>query len=203
MLTRWMTHASEFATPMKELEALSGYRADKTADIAEAKKLMAAAGLADGVKNVDFVSASVAPHAEILAPAFQDELRRTLGIETKIRVMERALLIEELKKGTFDMMVQTEYRSPIGDPGPGWEMCLKTGGSLNFSRYSNSEFDRLLKQINSETDKGMALLDQTVPLYLIGFTDHLPMWRTTVKGHASEGRVFSELGRVDTFWLDR
>jgi hypothetical protein len=30
--------------------------------------------------------------------------------------MERALLIEELKKGTFDMMVQTEYRSPIGIP---------------------------------------------------------------------------------------
>jgi len=139
-------------------------------------------------------------------------LRRTLGIETKIRVMERALLIEELKKGTFDMMVQTEYRSPIGDPGPGWEMCLKTGGSLNFSRYSNPEFDKLLKQINSETDRakrkrlfaqGMALLDQTAPLYLIGFTDHLPMWRNYVKGHASEARVFSELGRVDTFWLDR
>jgi hypothetical protein len=35
---------------------------------------MAAAGLADGIKGVDFVSASVAPHAEILAPAFQDEL---------------------------------------------------------------------------------------------------------------------------------
>src|SRR5207245_1273304 len=126
------------------LKGLPGYRADKTADIAEAKKLMAAAGLADGVKNVDFVSASVAPHAEILAPAFQEELRRTLGIETKIRVMERALLIEELKKGTFDMMVQTEYRSPIGDPGPGWEMCLKTGGSLNFSRYSNPDFDKRL-----------------------------------------------------------
>ncbi len=110
------------------------------------------------------------------------------------------------------MMVQTEYRSPIGDPGPGWEMCLKTGGSLNFSRYSNPEFDKLLKQINSETNKGkrkqlfaqgMVLLDQTVPLYLIGFTDHLPMWRNTVKGHNSEARVFSELGRVDTFWLDR
>src|SRR5881628_1143674 len=98
MLTRWMTHASEFATSLKELEALPGYRADKSADIAEAKKLMAAAGLADGIKNVDFVSASVAPHAEILAPAFQDELKRTLGIETRIRVMERALLIEALKK---------------------------------------------------------------------------------------------------------
>src|SRR5262250_2766182 len=139
-------------------------------------------------------------------------LTRTLGIETKIRVMERALLIEELKKGTFDMMVNTEFRSPIGDPGPGWEMCLKTSGSLNFSRYANAEFDKLLKQINSETNKakrkqlfaqGMTMLDQTAPLYLIGFTDHLPMWRNTVKGHNSEARGFSELGRVDTFWLDR
>ena len=48
VLTRWMTHASEFATPLKELETLPGYRADKTADLAEAKKLMAAAGVADG-----------------------------------------------------------------------------------------------------------------------------------------------------------
>src|SRR5207237_5514641 len=125
----------------------------QTADPAEANKPMAGAGLADGIKTVAFVSASVAPHAEILAPALQDELRRTLGIETRIRVMERALLIEELKKGTFDLMVQTEYRSPIGDPGPGWEMCLKTGGSLNFSRYSNPELDKLLKQINSETNR--------------------------------------------------
>src|SRR5437899_577564 len=163
----------------------------------------------EGLKRKDIVGTVRYPSE---FNAFQDELRRTLGIETRIRVMERALLIEELKKGTFDLMVQTEYRSPIGDPGPGWEMCLKTGGSLNFSRYTNPEFDKLLKQINSETNKGkrkqlfaqgMALLDQTSPLYLIGFTDHLPMWRNTVKGHNSEARVFSELGRVDTFWLDR
>ena len=212
VLTRWMTHASEFATPRAELEQMPAYRADKSADLAEAKKLMAAAGYRDGVKGLDLVSASVAPHAEILAPAFQEELRRTLNIESKIRVMERALLIEEMKKGTFDMMLQTEYRSPISDPGPGWEMCLKTGGSLNFSRYSNPDFDRLVRQINGEADKakrkrlfvqGMALLDETAPLYLIGFTDHLPMWRRAVKGHASEIRVFSELGRVDTFWIDK
>ena len=84
---------------MGELEKLPGYRADRSADIAEAKKLMAAAGLADGIRASTSVSASVAPHAEILAPAFRDELRRTLGIESKIRVMERALLIEGMKKG--------------------------------------------------------------------------------------------------------
>ena len=75
-----------------------------------------------------------------------------------------------------------------------------------------AKIDKLLKQVNSETNKdkrkklfaqGMAVLDQTAPLYLIGFTDHLPMWRTSVKGHNSDARVFSELGRVDTFWLDR
>src|SRR5262249_60379505 len=165
-----------------------------------------AACFGDGVKSRDFVPASVAPHAEILAPAFQEELRRTLNIDSKIRVMERALLIEEMKKGTFDMMLQTEYRSPISDPGPGWEMCLRTGGSLNFSRYSNPEFDRLVRQINAETAKakrkkllvqGLALLDETSPLYLIGFTDHLPMWRSAGKRPKSEIPGFSELGRVD------
>ena len=55
MLTRWMTHASEFASPLAELEKLPGYRADKSADLAEAKKLMAAAGYANGFETISTI----------------------------------------------------------------------------------------------------------------------------------------------------
>jgi len=101
MLTRWMNHASEFASPHEGARRTSRISPTRTADIAEAKKLMAARGPGRRYQNVRLRVGPVAPHAEILH-RLPDELRRTLGIETKIRVMERALLIEELKKGTFD-----------------------------------------------------------------------------------------------------
>ncbi|HEY7712058.1 MAG TPA: ABC transporter substrate-binding protein, partial [Candidatus Entotheonella sp.] len=46
---------SDFATPTDELAKRLGYQADPTAAIKEAQTLMAAAGYADGIKNVDFM----------------------------------------------------------------------------------------------------------------------------------------------------
>jgi ABC-type transport system substrate-binding protein len=66
-LSRWMSSASPFATPTSELEKLPGYRADKAADIAAAKKLLAETAVPNGFKDVDLLVASVPPHAEILA----------------------------------------------------------------------------------------------------------------------------------------
>lgn len=211
-LSRWMSPASPFATPTKEVAQLPGYRAEKEADIAEAKKLLAEAGFPNGFKDVDLLVASVPPHSEILAPAFQDQLKRTLNIETRIRVLERALLLEEYKKGGFDLLLGTPWPfSNVADVAPMWSAMLKTGGSQNWSRYSNPEFDRLLEQINQELDsnkrqrlvaQALDLLDQTAPYFVIGFTNHLPMWRNNVKGLLLDQRVHTEWGRFETVWLE-
>jgi peptide/nickel transport system substrate-binding protein len=210
-LSRWMSPASPFATPTSDLEKLPGYRADKAADIAAAKKLLAETAVPGGFKDVDLLVASVPPHAEILAPAFQDQLKRTLNIETRIRVLERALLLEEYKKGSFDMLLGTPWPfSNVADVAPMWSAMLKTGGAQNWSKYSHPEFDRLLEQLNRELDDGkrqrlvaqaLDLLDQTVPYFLIGFTNHLPMWRHRVRGLAIDQRVHTEWGRFETVWL--
>jgi ABC-type transport system substrate-binding protein len=165
----------------------------------------------NGFKDVDLLVASVPPHAEILAPAFQDQLKRTLNIETRIRVLERALLLEEYKKGSFDMLLGTPWPfSNVADVAPMWSAMLKTGGAQNWSKYSHPEFDRLLEQLNRELDDGkrqrlvaqaLDLLDQTVPYFLIGFTNHLPMWRHRVRGLAIDQRVHTEWGRFETVWL--
>ena len=46
---------SDFATPTDDLAKRLGYQADPTAAIKEAQALMAAAGYADGIKDVDFM----------------------------------------------------------------------------------------------------------------------------------------------------
>ena len=147
-----------------------------------------------------------------MAPVFADELKRTLGIDTKIRLIERGLLIEEYKKGSFDILVETQFASPIADYTISWNEYLKTGGSKNWSRFSSKEFDDLLAKLNVEGDparqkelfkQGMDLLDQEAPFFITGFTAHSPMWRNNVKGLALDKRVYVEWGRVETAWLDK
>ena len=210
-LSRWVPHGGEFATPREKVATLPGYRTDKTADIAEAKKLLADAGFADGIKEVELLSASVPPHAEIMAPAIQDQLKRALNIDIKIRVAERSLLVEDEKAGRFTLVLDTPS-GPISDFSPIGNTYFKTGGSQNFGGYSNPKFDDLLQKADGEIDRTKRadllnqiqdMLDQDPPWLFIGYTDHLIMWRANVKGLALDKRVQLEWGRVDTGWLDK
>ena len=211
-LGRWMSYVSPGSTTLQDIEKLPGYRADKSADIAEAKKLMADAGFANGFGPIDLLSATAPWAAEIMAPVFADELQKNLGIQTKIRLIERGLLIEEYKKGSFDILVETQFACPIADYTIAWNDYLKTGGSKNWSRYSSKEFDALLDKLNNEGDaakqkelfqQGMDMLDQEAPFFVTGFTAHSPMWRNNVKGLALDKRLYAEWGRVETAWLDK
>jgi len=208
-LSRWVPHGGEFATPRATIATLPGYRPDKTQDIADARKLLADAGLASGVQ-VELLSASVPPHAEIMAPAIQDQLKTTLGMDVNIRVAERSLLVEDQKAGRFTLVLDTPS-GPISDFGPLANTYFKTGGSQNFGAYSNAKFDDLLRQSDRELDttkrramldQMQDMLDQDPPWLFIGFTDHLLMWRANVKGFALDKRVQSEWGRVEVAWLD-
>jgi peptide/nickel transport system substrate-binding protein len=210
-LTRWVPHGDEYATPPDKIATLPGYRPDKSADIAQAKKLLADAGYKDGISGLDFLSASVAPHAQIMAPAVQDQLKRNLGIEAKIRVQERSLLGEQERSGKFGMVLDTPGGS-IPDFSPIANLYFKTGASQNYGGYSNPKFDDLLAKSDAELDHAKRreyldqmqdILDQDPPWLLIGYTFHLPMWQQYVKGLAMDKRIFAEWGRVETAWIDK
>lgn len=209
-ISRWAPHGGEFATPREKILTLPGWRVDKTQDIADAKRLLADAGLANGFQ-AELLAATVAPHAEIMAPAIQDQLKRALGIDLKIRLAERSLLVEDEKAGRFTLVLDTPG-GPISDFSPIANTYFKTGGSQNFGGYTNAKFDDLLKQSDNEIDptkrralldQMQDLLDQDPPWLFIGYTDHLIMWRANVKGLALDKRVQLEWGRVDTGWLDK
>jgi peptide/nickel transport system substrate-binding protein len=211
-LSRWMPYASPFSPPSSELENLPGYRSDKDADVAEAKKLLEAAGFPNGFENVEIVTPSVAQWAEINTPAFQDELKKTLNIRATIRTVERGVISEEYKNGNWDMLLEGAFESNYIDPTVLWTARLKTGASQNWSRYSNPKLDSVIDQLNAETDEakrkqlfnqGMDTLDENPPFYLIGFCAHSPLWRSYVKGMSMDTRLHVEWGRLDTVWLDK
>jgi peptide/nickel transport system substrate-binding protein len=208
--TRWIPHGDPFATAADQIAKLPGYRDDKNEDIQTAKKLLAEAGFPNGFGPVDFLSASVAPHAEIMAPAFQDQLKRTLNIDAKIRTQERALLSQEQEHGKFDIVVDTPGHL-LSDIAPIGSAYWQTGGSRNWGGYSNKQFDELLTKYDGSTDEGkrkewasqmQEILDQDPPWYLIGYTFHIPMWRKPFKGLMLDNRAFALWGQVSTAWVD-
>ncbi|MEM7536141.1 MAG: ABC transporter substrate-binding protein [Chloroflexota bacterium] len=207
-LTRWVPQGDPYATSPEAIATLPGYREDKTADIEEAKQLLADAGYAEGL-TLELLAAA-GPQAELIAPAFQDMLQRNLGIEVEIRIIERALLTEEEKAGNFDLSLNTRGHG-ISDISPRGNLWWRTGGSQNFGGYSNAEFDALLEQIDNEIDtearaelitQAEDILDQDPPSYLVGYTFHLPMWNSKVKGVELDNRAFAEWGRMETVWID-
>ena len=208
-LTRWIPYGDPYATTAEAIAQLPGYREDKAADIEEAKKLLAEAGFPDGIEGLEILAAT-GPQAELLAPAFQDMLARNLNIKAEIRTIERAQLVEEEKAGNFTMVIDTPGHG-ISDISPRANLWWRTGGSQNWGGYSNADFDALLDQIDVEIDpakrtvlinQALDVLDQDPPWFLAGYTFHLPMWRTTVKGMLLNDRIFAEWGRFETAWLD-
>ena len=77
-----------------------GCREDKTADIEEAKKLLADAGYRTA-SRLDMI-AWCSHVTDKVALAFQDWLKRLLNIDAKLRPLERAQLVEEEQAGDFD-----------------------------------------------------------------------------------------------------
>ncbi|MDQ3657291.1 MAG: ABC transporter substrate-binding protein, partial [Chloroflexota bacterium] len=211
-LTTWMPVVAPYAPTAEELATRPGYRPEKEEDIAEAKRLMAEAGYPDGFGPVDLVTASDPQHSGINGPAVQEELRRSLGIESEIRLVERGLLSELYQSGDFDIIVEGAFTSNLVDPTLLWNANLRTGASTNWSRYANEEFDAILDQIVAESDEavrqelfdqGVAILDDDPPFLMIGFCAHSAMWHDSVKGLALEDRLFSQFGRFETVWLDQ
>ena len=207
--TRWVPQGDPYATTPEELATMPGYRAEKDEDIATAQQLMADAGYGDGLSGIELLAAA-GSQGELLAPAFQDMLKRQLNIETEIRIVERALLGSEQQTGNYQLMVHTRGHG-VSDISPRGNLWWRTDGSQNFGGYSNPDFDTSLDDIdvelNVETRQGQIadaqnLLDENPPEYLVGYTYRLPMWNNRVQGLALDQRAFAEWGRVETVWID-
>src|SRR5205814_3620279 len=119
----------------------------------------------------------------------------------KIRTVERSILqTDERNKGTFQIMLDTTG-FPTMDPITGWLVNFKTGASQNFVKYTNPDLDKMMDQLEIEQDaakrKTLAgqiedQLEKDSPWVTIGWTDHLPMWNSKVKGLNQEKRRFSQ-----------
>jgi len=209
--TRWQINSSPYALSHTEINALPGYRADKVADRAEAKLLMAAAGYPDGFK-AQIASTATTAIVEIRVPALLSQLA-FLGITADVRTYERALQAEEFKEGNWDLNVGgTAMYIGDSDPTPAWVIHMRTGGGKNYMNYSNPEVDKRIDRLLVEQDfaerkrlvlEVSDLLDNDPPYLNSGGCTGSPLAWNYLKGLQMEDLKAYPWGRYETAWLDK
>lgn len=125
--------------------------------IADAKKLMADAGYANGLpKTFNFVVRE-SPQNRQLAAYAQAEWERLLGVKTNLEVVQVSAMVDRQVAGTFDII---SHATCLGgaDLSATIRACYgvnKTTGKKsdsNFTNFKNAEFDKALNQFSVEVD---------------------------------------------------
>jgi peptide/nickel transport system substrate-binding protein len=152
---------SEFATPTDELFKRVGYQDDPTAAVKEAKVLMAAAELGNGIKGLDFMVRDIASF-KLWAQAIQAMLQQNLDVQCNLRTVVESVWFDDAANGHFDLAIGAVV-STLLDPSDYFNAWYRTGGPQNYSFWSNPKFNALVDQIDAEFDpaKRMALIRQT------------------------------------------
>jgi ABC-type transport system substrate-binding protein len=202
---------SEFATPKAKLAERLGYQTDQTAAIKEARQLMAAAGHANGLKNLDFLVRD-ANTFKLWAAAIQAMLREALKIETNLRTVQVSVWFDEAQTGKFDLTISAIVSTLI-DPSDYFNAWYGKDGPQNYSKWQNKDFQALLPQIDRELDdakrkdlilKAEAIMEQDPPLLPVSWEKINDGWFNYVKGHRPhEYFGIYDVVRFDTFWLDK
>ncbi|MDP3064096.1 MAG: ABC transporter substrate-binding protein [Chloroflexota bacterium] len=208
---RWVMPGNAYTLATQDVEKLPGWRPQKEQDISEAKRLLTDAGFSGGIKDVDFLVPNAAWAAELVAPSVQEQLKRNLNVELKIRLVERALVLPKMREGDYAFALEVQG-APVSDPSLFLTPLFRTGAGNNVARYSNKQVDDLLDKIEAELDQNRRIelvrqlediLDKEVPSLILFAQSTAPVWAKYVKGLDLENRVKTNWGRLDTAWLDK
>ena len=206
----WTLPDQAYQLPQAEIEARLVY--DREAAEVEARRLMAEAGYADGIKNVDLMQRQPnSPWYSAMAQMAELEFQRILGIESTIRAVPSAVWFEELANRNFDITVGA-IASPFIDPSAYMNSFYRCGGGENHSNYCNEEFDAVMSMVDTEGDfdkryelvqKAAGILDDDPPVVTWWYNRTLAAWRSCVHGlEGKHGALVHNLDRMDTVWMD-
>src|SRR5215471_2282010 len=202
---------STFATPSDKLSERLGYQPDPKAAITEARRLLAEAGYADGLKHVDFMVREL-PHHKLWSVAIQALLKERLNIETTMRTVQTSVWFDEAQAGNFDLTISAIV-STLLDPSDYFNSWYRTNGPQNYSKWHHESFDKLVDQIDHELDQekrtGLIrqaenLMEQDPPLLPVAWERVNDGWYNYVKDH-NPSNYFGvyDVVRFDTVWLDK
>jgi ABC-type transport system substrate-binding protein len=202
---------SEFAAPAEEQSRRLGYQRDATPAIQEARRLLAEAGYAKGLKGVDFMVRELAHH-KLWSTAIQAMLKEALNIESTLRTVQTSVWFDEAQAGNYDLTISAIV-STLLDPSDYFNSWYAKSGPQNYSRWANERFEELLRQIDRELDdsKRKALIhqaeevmEQDPPVLPVAYETMNDAWHSYVKGmNPTTFFGIYDVVRWDNVWLDK
>ncbi len=199
----------ELSTPHAELVKRLGYQKDSKPAVQEARRLMAEAGHAGGLKNLTFLVRDIATF-KLWAVAIQAMLKETLNIEMTLRTVQTSQWFEEATAGNFDLGISAIV-STLMDPSDYFSAWYGKDGPQNYSNWTNPAFHDLARQIEREVDDGRrktlvrqaeAILEMDPPLLPVSYEKIYDAWHSRVHGQ-NPSKFFGiyDVVRWDTVWM--
>jgi len=179
----------EMSTPREELYKRLGYQKDTKAAVTEAKRLMAEAGYAGGIKNLNFLVRDIISF-KYWSVAIQAMLKETLNIDMSLRTVQISQWFDEAAAGNFDVTISATV-STLMDPSDYFTAWYGKDGPQNYSFWTNPAFHDLARQIEREVDDGKRktmvrqaelIMEQDPPLIPISYETIYDAWYNRVKG---------------------
>jgi peptide/nickel transport system substrate-binding protein len=133
-----------YASARDELLKLPGYQVPKERDVQEAKMLLKEAGY-DPPSRLGKIALTVPGilFYPDLAQLWAAQMKRNLGLEVELRVVDTPTAVTAFTSGNFDVGV-FGYGFTIDDPDDYVDALYGPGGR-NWSRWKNPRFDEMLK----------------------------------------------------------
>ncbi|UCG66621.1 MAG: ABC transporter substrate-binding protein [Deltaproteobacteria bacterium] len=196
-----------YALPAKELARYQGTDKPYEERVAEAKRLMAAAGFSQGFEAVLLCRAQDPRHTRS-AQMLAEQVRR-IGITLKIDEREEATYLKQRGDGKFEWVLDS-IESTVGDP---QEQLLPfhTGEYLNYAGYSNPKFDELFVRSSQVTgaervkvvQEAARELWKDLPFVVFEYYGYVIGLQPYVKDFNNPGVLPLDWGLFDQVWLDK
>ncbi|MET3600986.1 ABC transporter substrate-binding protein [Martelella mangrovi] len=172
-------------------------------NIAEAKKLLAEAGMPDGFEAT-LVASENPPVRTQMAVALR-EMAKDAGIKINVQTMPHATYLDQVwKKGNFYIGFYNMQPTADGI----FKLLYTSDASWNETRWNNTEFDALVDEARATADeakrtelygKAQELMNEDVPSIIPAFMDILGAKRSWVNGYDVHPRA--AVFMIDEVWL--
>ena len=141
---------SPWALSGEELQALPGYGKDHEANLREAKRLLAEAGYPNGFKTVLTNRNVKLPYIDL--GVYLISSWKKIGVEAEHKLEESATWVQSRLNRDFELMLDPYGSQSVGDPDEIFTKFI-TGGSSNYSRFSEPPVDALYEQQKREMNE--------------------------------------------------
>ncbi|MBI2908627.1 MAG: ABC transporter substrate-binding protein [Chloroflexi bacterium] len=190
-----------------EVVKLPGYRQPKDADIAEARRLLAEAGIPAGFKTS--ILGRSGSSTERQAVVARDQLAK-IGIDAQLVIVDSATLYERLGRHAFDLN-SGSWTDNSNNPDETLFNYYATGGGRNYGGFSDKQVDDLIEKQARTVDKAAreAVLAEIEKRVMEAVPRVISFWEIFQTGAWKEVRDFKPgpgahpWGKLDYTWLAR